>query len=274
MAQEHEREMKLQPAEQTNTQQTMRHSIPLASVCLAHSLPLSLFLTTGMGHSLALRLSLWGRSTRIYECANVYDNFAHKCKLLPQTPPLTCPLSTPSAARAWPTGTSWVAHPPQLCGKPSERGRGRETESKMRVHILHGIPHKHHVGSSSLSLSLRHTQSILYLKLKPHLLIVPAATVHCSVHCAHFTIFSSYVSAHTHSHTHSAAENCVPVLVFTVFYCCGHLRSTIFGLAARIVLRAFAMQFLPKYREKFMSKSLELRPAPPSFPSLSLSPPT
>lgn len=124
-------------------------------------------LATGMGHSLALRLSLWGRSTRIYECANVYDNFAHKCKLLPQTHPSPhySPLCT---TRAWPTGTSWVAHPPQLCGKPSDAGqRGSVTESKMRVHILHGIPHKHHVGSYSLSTHTltqthRHTHSYSY----------------------------------------------------------------------------------------------------------------
>lgn len=69
----------------------------MASLSLSFSLSaLSLQLATGMGHSLALRLSLWGRSTRIYECANVYDNFAHKCKLLPRA---AVPLHYRSASR-------------------------------------------------------------------------------------------------------------------------------------------------------------------------------
>lgn len=203
--------------------QQKQHKLTHNKLCgilfhLQLSLSLSLMLATGMGHSLALRLSLWGRSTRIYECANVYDNFAHKCKLLPQTHP--SPHYSPfCTTRAWPTGTSWVAHPPQLCGKPSELGQsGSVTESKMRVHILHGIPHKHHVGSYSLSthtlththsLILIHKQSILYLKLQPHLLIAPAATVHCSMHCAHFTIFSSYTSTHTHTRTYTVQHRIV-----------------------------------------------------------------
>jgi len=42
------------------------------------------FFSVSREHSLSSSLlSLRGRSTRIYECANAYDNFAHKCKLLP-----------------------------------------------------------------------------------------------------------------------------------------------------------------------------------------------
>lgn len=188
----------------------------MPALSLSHTLSLPLSFSSAlsrMKHSLALRLSLWGRSTRIYECANVYDNFAHKCKLLPPCP-LPCssfPLPPLCSSRSTDAAVPHT-HPPQLCGKPSERegaaSRRMQSKSKMRVHILHGIPQQqqqqqHHVASYSLSHTQRvgvrervrgrgrEAERILYLKLheQPHLSIAPGC--HSSLQRA----------AHTHTHT-------------------------------------------------------------------------
>lgn len=78
-----------------------------------------------------------------------------------------CPRHPPAPTRAWPTGTSWVAHPPQLCGKPSERGEGAE-RNRVEDACAHSPWHSAQAScgkflSSFLSLSLSlsaHTHTV------------------------------------------------------------------------------------------------------------------
>lgn len=100
-------------------------------------------------------LSLRGRSTRIYECANAYDNFAHKCKLLP----CSRGISKRNGKRFWRRKTGTPTARLRIDGGDGKAKAGldwvagedeRSNGSQRCVCTFHGIPLRH-VGSSMVA---------------------------------------------------------------------------------------------------------------------------